>query len=224
MAVVFDSSGTAQASGNGTSLNLTTLTVGTGSNRYILAALHWDTNTSLPSITWDSVALSEIQTNNDGAEESDERALVAPNSGNLILAASWTSSSNVVLGAAEFSGVDQTTPRVIADDLITTGNSVTPSITITSAPGDATLAFVTMASVPATIDADDQTRVYLVNATGVRAGMTYALGGSSNTHTWTLSASQPWHCFGVHIKAAAAAAAAAGGFRSRIAGGLVVGG
>jgi hypothetical protein len=127
-------------------------------------------------------------------------SLVAPTTGNLTLAASWTGSVAGEIGAVAFADVDQADCVIADDDAWDSQTSTTPSLAVTSGTDDATLAATTNAS--ATIDSTDtQTEVYREIFTGGRAAVSYALGGTSNTHTWTIASGNWWHVIGVHIKA-----------------------
>lgn len=191
MAVALDSSGTPNAHANGvTTIDLTTLTVGTGANRALFGLLAFGVATTLPTgitVAWDpagtnqAMALISTQANDLNTEEVQIYSLVSPTTGNKTLRASWTGSAGVVLGGVEFSGVHQ----------LNTWNNVTkasnaalsnPTVTVVSATDGATVAVVvdTGGGTPSM----NQTLLYNDSApTLIDSGANYALGGTSNVHT-----------------------------------------
>src|SRR5712691_4015238 len=100
MSVAPDSSGTPNAHANGvTTLDLTTLTVGTGANRCLIALVAFGVAVTLPTgvtLTWDPAgtnqALTQISTKSSdlGTAQVQIWQLVNPTAGNLVLRASWT--------------------------------------------------------------------------------------------------------------------------------------
>ena len=205
MAVAFDSSGTPFTGSGGataTTLSLTTLTVGSGENRVLLGYLasHGDPG-AITEFSWNGVALSSVMTiNNGGALYVFLYRLIAPASGTLTLTATWTTAHEATLGAADFSGVDQTTPIVVADNQSPIGTSTTALATIPSASSDATVAFDGEIQIQS---ADTQTRIWMDNVQVIGTAGSYALGGTSNAHQWTITPSAEWAVLGVHLQAAA---------------------
>ncbi len=111
MAVTFDAASNIGAGTAVTTLSLTTLTVGTGSNRALVALLSFSQG-SIPTgltVTWDSGGTNQAMTQITGATASQGTVpttvlfgLVNPVSGNKTLKASWTPTAACQLAAMSF--------------------------------------------------------------------------------------------------------------------------
>lgn len=147
--VVFDAAAGAVLSGGGaTTLDHTTLTIGSGTNRALTAILQFD-NKSVSGVTmaWDPAGTNQALTligtvSNAGANGRTEVwGLVAPTSGNKTLRASWTGGSQCAIGAVSWTGVDQTGGTTSFPNFNSaTGTGTTASVTITSGTGHAVIA------------------------------------------------------------------------------------
>lgn len=213
MSVALNDSGTRHTDSGGsyvTTRSLTTFTVSAGSDLCLFGIMLTGDGSAITSraMTWNGVSMTEVATvtNSRGAVAALFR-LVAPATGNQTLTASWTTSAAIVLAAVAFSGVDQTTPIDTGHTQQVTGDSTSPSATITCATGDATLAaaFASAGSgTPAFTTPRNQTNLFTSNNMLDAFGeASYALDGASNAHNFTISASSSWGAMGVHIKAAA---------------------
>lgn len=151
MAVAFDAKATAElAQTTGASpADLTTLTVGAGSNRALLACiLATDPAIAISSVVWDPGGAAQALTLVTGAVNTTSRyvgwyGLVNPTSGNKTLRVTFTGgASNFVVDALSFTGVDQSGgatsfPNGAASFATGAANS---TIDITSATGDMVVA------------------------------------------------------------------------------------
>src|SRR2546427_5922465 len=139
MAVANVGSGTAFVGATGNA-SLTTFTVGSGSNLALFAAILFDSNPSAVTVTWHGVALTFDS--QDSFTQVQFWRLVNPDVGNFTLQVNWTpaGSSQIIVGAVAFSGVDQTTPTVVADATNSTATGTNASITVTSSTDGATIA------------------------------------------------------------------------------------
>lgn len=212
MAVALDAAGTEVRGAGVTAVNLT-FTVGAGSNRALICTLAFDHNVTSLTATWDNGGTNQAMAAITGANvtnalpESSDRivmfGLVAPTSGTHTLRAAWTTTSNVYIDAISFTGVDQTGgATTFAHGTSATGSGVTPSITVTSAAGNYTVAvhesyFGTSAV--------NQTQLYQ-DGTDYGGAANYAAGAATVTLTATQSGSQPWASIGVDVVAAAVVA------------------
>lgn len=205
MAVTFDAQDKVQAT-TVTTVDLTTLTVGSGANRVLLARLHLGGPTTARTVVWDPAGTNQSLTliaeiANGSGPFTALWGLVAPTSGNLVLRASWTTSRSVVLGGIAWTGADQAGgATTFAHAATAIGTSTTPSITVTSAAGNAV--------VDASTDGDNynsgtQTVDYIDN-TSATAGGSRAAGAASVVMEWTIASSDNWASAGVDIVAAAA--------------------
>lgn len=206
MAVALDSNATTDITGSGvTTLDLTTLTVGSGSNRALVAQVAFNLKTvSAVTVTWDPATTNQtvaqiVTANGTGTDgRADLYGLVAPTSGAKTLRVSWTSSSDVVLNAVAWTGVDQTGGVTsFPHSTSATGTSVTPSVTITSAVNNATM---DCSANPASglYASPSKTQTFSDFNGNVVAGGSRAAGAASNTHSWTIT-SQPWVSVGTDI-------------------------
>ena len=147
MSVALDNNPGTDALGSSvTTVDFTGLTVGTGSNRALVALAANTGGLSNISITWDPVganqALTRIQTVTSGGIVTEVWGLVNPVSGNKILRASWTTTGSFYLSAVSFTGVDQTGGTTTFNNSTTNsgfvgGLSGTSSATVTTATSDA---------------------------------------------------------------------------------------
>ncbi len=187
----------------GTSVTLSTLTVGTGSNEALYAGLSTQGATlGSPSCSWDGQAMTNIggQTLSDNSSVYVYR-LVAPHSGNKSLTCQWSNSVTVMLGAFSVSGVNQTTPE--RNIVTSSGFSASPSISISSTSGD--MSFAVGVNGGADWTSSSQAVVWL-DTSGVawNGAASRAAGTSSNTHGFTIGGgySLLWGLIGLDIVAA----------------------
>jgi len=213
MAVARNDSGTAFNDAGGayvTSVSVTGFTVSAGSDLCLYAGACWGATPTSITVTWNGVALTQVQVATNGECQTKLYRLIAPATGNLTLAASWTGAAPVVIGCGAFSGVHQTTPEVGGDTVTATGSSTTPSRSVTSATGDATLVMSGSNDAGtgniAYTTPEAFTSEWRKTTVGEAAGsMTSELGGTSNNHTFTTTISDLWAAIGVHIAQAEAA-------------------
>lgn len=210
MAAAFDANATTFISGNGvTSLSLTTLTVGSGTNRALVAQMSFKVTTiSSLVVNWDSAgtpqACTSIIAANNGANcRSVELGLVNPTAGNKTLAASWTTASDAILNATSWTGVDQTgSTTSFPNGTSATGTTTPASLVITSASGDATMANATTSGNVFT--SPTQTATYSEgNLDNISGNGSRAAGAATVTHSWTAPAGS-WVIVGSSIKASVA--------------------
>ncbi len=172
---------------NGTTVDLTTFTVDSGSSQCLIAVLTLiaDTGTS-PSVTWDQGGTNQAMTPimDDGNNTTGHMYAyyrIGPTTGNNIMRASWTTNDGAALAAINFSGADQTTCVNAAHNVTTTIVSTTPLVvTVTSSTDGATISAVSSLIVwtAATFT------VFYYHSSGFYSG-DYTLGNASNAHSWT---------------------------------------
>ncbi len=202
---VADKQGTNNVS-QGTTLDLTTLTV-SGSNTGIIALI---STTGVPTgvtVVWDpaganqSLALIDSEADPSGSQVTVFAfLLIAPTAGNKTLryTASGGGNQYVSIQAVALTGADQSTLITSADTLKNNGNSTTPTTgAVTSSSDGAT--FAATANNTVFVSSNNQTLIFSASTGGVGGSGTYALGGSTNTHSWTLSTNPNWACIGVHV-------------------------
>ena len=203
----------------GTSITVTN-TTGTGENRLMLVGVSWNANTvarTISSVTFTpnggtAVNLTEVRTQQVAPTMYRYAAIYSltnPPSGQtgiVTVTFSISVTNGIVVGVANFKGVDQTTPLGTSNGASAT--NTTPSVTLTGLNGDE-LAFDTVFiggnPAPTLTVGANQTRLWtngISNAGG--AASTKQVTVASVTNSWTASASGPWASVAVPIKPARA--------------------
>jgi hypothetical protein len=211
MSVVLDNAGTfASSAAAATTQAYTGLTVGSGTNRFMLAYGIFFTTISSPTATWDAAGANQsmayLGAAVSGAVTIQWFSLVNPVAGNKTLTFNWvTSNSNRGFFASSWTGVNQSVP--LYSSVAGNGSSVTPTYTATSVlTGDVATAVLNGAGVQG-MNSVSNTQLGL--NTGFGFGANYANGAGANiTLTGTLAGSSAWVAVGTAISAAAAGAPA----------------
>lgn len=212
MAVAFDAAGTADAVAHDTSpVNFTNLTVGSGSERALVAFISIDISVSgsdaISSVQWDATGTPQAMTlitsiTNGNSARTFLYGLVNPTSGakTLRVTFSGTAPDEVFLDAFSVTGADQTGgTTTFAHANTATGTSTSPSVSITSATGNLTAAGITA---PQVLSSPTQTQIFADNAgLFTSGGASRAAGAGSVSHGWTLAGSVAWAMAGVDIVA-----------------------
>ena len=146
MAVVFDAASSAWVNGTSNSLSLANITVGSGTNRALIAFLIFSQGTTPAglTVTWDSGGTNQTMTAVTGAIVNDASnaattvlyGLVNPTSGAKTLAVNWTTAVEGHVCCVSFTGVNQTggatsfangtgvDPQAVASGSITVNSSI----------------------------------------------------------------------------------------------------
>lgn len=214
MAVTFDAKCTADSlSNSATTITNANLTVGSGSNRALVALLAFGAVT-LPTgitVTWDSGGTNQAMTQITNATAASSAGstvlfgLLNPTSGTKTLSASWTGASEVTLASVSFTLVDQTSIAVaFPHGNGATGSSTTPSVTITSATGNMTVAsFQTNLG---NINSTNGNNIFIDNnGTICDSAGNYITGAASVNLTASISLSGTWIAAGTDILASSSA-------------------
>lgn len=214
LAAVDDSYGGTATSTSGASavdvLSLATLETLAGTT-CLIGVLNTSGTTTALTMVWDSAGSAQSMTLR-GAQTNTfrQQAFGLTNAsvavGTLNLLADWTTNSRTAtLGAVAFKGTDTT--ECLGDlsggltTFVSTGTSTTASITgVTSAAGDATVGVCqSNTNFSATVDGVE---IGINNAGTQKWAASYTLGGTSNSHSFTLL-SGLWQCMGFHVLAGA---------------------
>lgn len=225
MAVVLDATGSADAAGGpSNTFTFTNITVGSGSNRALIAVLSGYDAGNDPdapgtvTATWDSGGTNQNMPVITGAKYSGFGSsnniyvvlfgLVAPTSGNKTLSINVPGAGNSIffyLDAISFTGVDQTGGATsFPHGTSANGNSTAPSVAVTSSSGNYTVACVQ--SDFTNVSAPTQTSLYVDNSVINGGGGSYATGAATVTHAFTLAAAKIWGMAGTDVAASAGAA------------------
>ena len=194
-----DSDGDAEQHAASTSITSTGMTVGASGN-FLVAMFVWASGAiTSPSATWDGTPMTAGPNLRTTAGGSDVRAaifyLASPATGNKTLAGSWTTAVDCYMSAVSFSGVDTATPVATGDN----ATSATSSVTVTSTTDGATVACSVKNSGDPTMT---QTAIWANSPLNPGGGGSYALGGTSNNHSFTYGAGTDQANVGIHILAA----------------------
>lgn len=220
MAVAFDAKTSTFTNGTTTTLSVTNLTVGPGSNRALGVFIEWNSGSgSLPpglSVVWDSVGANQALTQVANTLTSNGTtsmtlvwfALIAPTSGNKTLSISWTGNLEGHATAISMTGVDQTSVAAAClHGAVHNASSASPcSVTVTSAVGNLVLAGHSQDVGP--FGAISGTTIATDDVTGPNNGVTsnYASGAASVTMTAAFTGSGSNASSGFDVLAAAGAA------------------
>jgi hypothetical protein len=221
MAVAFDAKPTGTSPNfdavfsGATSVNLGTLTVGSGSNRALVASIMFNAVVSTVALHWDTAgtnqSMTQIGTGTNSIGSTNVIylfGLLAPTSGAKTLGATWTTSAAGYLSGISWTGVSQTS---FATSFInfnhvanSCGGTTTSSITVTTTSGNATVEFGGNSG-SETGTAFNQTQWYEDHTGTPNSWANYALSaGASTTFNETVSAtSTQTHECGCDIVAAA---------------------
>lgn len=205
--VVFDAQTSPVITSNsGNSFSNTTLTIGSGTNRALVAFLALGSAFETPSMTWGGVSLTLLSSIADTGANQKVYAfgLLNPASGTGPLVGSWTNSISFFAAGVSFTGVDQTSLAVAFPHTTTnTGTSTTVSVTVTSATGNIVAAVQGASSQGAVAPSPSDTSIFNgVTTSGYGASANRKAGATSTVLTSTLGSSQPWSTVGVDIQAA----------------------
>lgn len=200
MAVAFEDSGS-NSSDAAESLSVTNITA-SGPDPAVYAIVLTDTpvdHTTI-SITYNSVSMSQIGNtiSQGGRLRQSVFRLTGTTGTNATVAASWTTSSDAVVGVMTFQNVNSADP----DDAITesAGKTTSPTITITSEVDDMVCAWIGVDSTATTTSTGDER----YNNTGgiiIGVGATNAGASPNATIAFSYSGSQHrvYHAFNINV-------------------------
>jgi hypothetical protein len=202
MAVAFDAASTAK----GTTGSFTFSHTCTGSNLILTVgvAINAAASATVNAVTYNGVALTKVDSIANSIS-SDLWYLVGPATGaHSIVVALSASGAMTVCNAASYTGVSQSTP--LGTKVTASGNSNTPSVTVTSATGQLVVDSVAQNSAngTATLTAGSgQTQRgndRQFSAFGVIGAMSEEAGAASVVMDWSGSNSTTWATIGVPLK------------------------
>ncbi len=189
-----------------TTLDMTTLTVGSGANRALVCQVSNNGDPGTQTVNWDATgtpqALTQIVTANNGTGiYARLYGRVAPTAGNKTLRVTNTTARDTCVFCIAFTGVDQTGGVTSFPNSTSSSNTTAnPSLTITSAAGAWTISVLTTTtSVPS---APNHTSDYIEqNIANINSAGQDATGAATVTHSWTATA-DTWVEAGTSVKAA----------------------
>ncbi len=197
---------TSSTSGSSTSFTFSH-TTGTGADRLLLVGVSMRAGAEhVNSVTYAGNSLTLVGAQSNGANTRMEiwRLVNPPTAANNVVV-TLSASGRAVIGAATFTGVDQTTP--LGTFASATGSSTTPSVAVSSAVGELVFDTVSNAAGQTSMTpGTNQTERWDVDSGGnstsdVRGGGSTEAGAASVTMSWT-AGDDDWAIGGVSIKPA----------------------
>lgn len=163
-----------------------------GGDRYLLVHLHFNANVTSISVTYNSVAMTQLGTNNSGGRYGYIYGLIAPTTGTNSVAASWTTSSGMCAVSTSYNNVDQGTP--VGTAVTGVGTSSPASINITTTDNDIAVDFIgatrnSSATAPTiTVDASQTQRITDASAvaSAIRCSASDETASGTVAMSWTL--------------------------------------
>lgn len=208
-------------------LAFTNFTVGTGSNRALVAILGYTVGATAISVVWDQAGANQSLTNIISATDGGGQTtislwgLVNPTSGvNKTITANWTTSVIAGLSAVSFTGVNQTGGTTsFAHSTSNTGSlsvNGTSNVSVTTATTDAVVAAVGCNTLG--VSSMGQTKIFVDGTSDLFGGNLEIGGASPQSMTATLTAACPgsWVMVGVDVVASGASGDTLGGANPRI--------
>lgn len=189
--VAFDAFATAGANVTGTTIGLTTQTVGVGSNRALVAGLSIQAQASAASVTcsWDSAGTPQpmsliTSVNVNGATGTMQLwGLVNPTSGNKTLTCSWTGSNQIGIASAAFTGVNQAGGTTSFPNSATGSGASGPTLNVTNVTNGIVVDLVGSSAV---VSAPTQTIMTPINnSPAIGLGMSRSSAAGAVTFAWT---------------------------------------
>jgi VCBS repeat-containing protein len=191
-------------------------TTGSGSNRLLLVGVAWrNTSVAIPisGVTFNSVTMNLVGSN---TSTNNRRLAIysllnppASTTGNVVVTlGGTTNATDIVAGAANFSGVDQTTPLGTFATAYNTSTSATaPTVNVATAANDLVFDTVVAANGTLTVGSGQTQRWNFTPTTGniTTGGSTEPATTTSTTMSWTSTAGA-WAIGAVPIKPATGAA------------------
>lgn len=215
MAVIFDAQSTTDTTGNSATSfsDSANMTVGSGSNRGLVALITWGRGSSggsqLPtaiSLTWAGQALTLIPNtvlDNNNVSAVSIYGLLNPTSGTQTFAGSWTGAADFTVSLVSFTGVDQSSfATSFINGITANGGSPTAAISVTSTSLD--YAVSVMGSTGFFNTLNSGTQVYKDNSPAVLGGIGLRLPGAA-TVSFNVDCSGNWTATGVSILSAVTA-------------------
>ncbi len=192
-----------------TSSNESTITLShttaAGSDRLLVVGIDIKENKNITSVTYNGVNLTNAGiADNSGNAKAEIWYLKMPDVGTYDVVVNLDGNSDIVIGAATYTGVDQTTP--LGTFVSNTGSTITASAVVSSAADE--WVFDTMAVRDAssiTVGAG-QTQQWNNGFGNFRGGSSTEPGAGSVTMSWTLDAAKNWAIAAVPINPATATA------------------
>jgi hypothetical protein len=183
------------------------ITVGSVPNSALVLFLTLDSLSDTVDCVWDSGGTNQVMSLVNSNGTTYIYGLLNPTPGNNSLSVTpQINTQKAYIDAVSCSGVDQTDiPTDFANPITDFATSASPSLTVTSSPGD--LVLVALQATNAAISSFGQDQIYrdfTLGAGHQSSGATDAPGAASVTLTATLASSVAWAICGIDVVAAAA--------------------
>ena len=172
-----------------------------GTNRLLIVGLNYNNNPGTTTVTYNGVSLTRARRANNGNYYAELWYLINPSSGSHTIDHDQTSSTNIVMGAWSYTGVDQVTG--IGNITSATGTSTKSNVDITTTVANSVLVDIDTDADSSINDGPGQTQRYQDTS------MSNFDGGGSDMRTttvrtynmnWTLGSSAQWVNIAAEIK------------------------
>ncbi len=205
--VAFDAASFAQSPSTSV-LTWTHTPVGTPSLA-VVGVMLADTGATVSTVTYGGQLMTLIRSDNwTSLAKTWLYRLASPPAGAQTVTVTLSAADDKVAGAITVTGSDTSTP--ISNHAGATGNSATPSVTVTSASGELVVDTVTLFEGGTWTPGAGQTERWDRQQTPVSGAGSTEAGAASVTMSWTNTRADRWAISAASIKAAGAAAATSG--------------
>lgn len=200
MAIAYDDDSGGVA---GSASSLTFSHTCTGSDLLLLVgvSLYNLNGATISSVTYNSVAMTLVDTAVNSSRRASLYRLVAPSTGaNDVVITLSASEFDIVGGSMSFTGVDQTTPLGTA--ATANGNSTAPSVNVSAATDDLVAAILCIEhSGTLSVGAGQTSRYSNIGGAGfIKGAGSTEPGAATTTMSWSDTVGGPWGIVGVSIK------------------------
>jgi hypothetical protein len=206
--IVLDNSGqTVDDTSGSTSTTLSSFTIGSGTNRLLLVAVHMEDQTvTVSSVTYGGVNLSQVTTSTGTTSRTELWKLVNPNSGTANIVVNLNNNNNineVIVGAVSYTGVDQNNPIPTTAPVVGGGSGTEIDEPITTTYANSWIVDAITWNAESSVSAiSGQTQTYQVDGSNfVGAGSYFTMTSpGSKTIKWS-SSSHTFSALAVEVKA-----------------------
>lgn len=184
------------------------LTIGSGSNRVLVVQLIFQNTVTSPAVIWDQGGTNQSMTAIISHASANGQftclfGLIAPTAGLKAVRVTWTGTAGqAMIQGVSWTGADQAAiATTFPNSTFTTGNNASPTITVTSAVGNACMSAVAAGSLQA-INSTSATQTLLQHGAGtMEGGGSRAAGAATVNLTGSLAGTDQWVMVGTDILA-----------------------
>lgn len=218
MAIALDGSYATSAGAVGSTKTISSFTVSSNANRYLIVGIGSGAGEpDVTGVTWNSTSLTLLKDStaaSDGGYRTYLYGLVAPASAtaDIVVTLSGSGNERTSVGAAVYTGVDQSTPIGTAVSALVVGGN--PTVDVSSASGELVIDAIGVSLDSTPVVGGGQTeRVNVYDGSNCRFGMSEEAGAGTVTMSWTGTTGFDSATCAVPLKPATSATLEQEGFR-----------